>query len=183
MQKFDDLVKKCKKYTRIVVSGPQRSGTTYMAKQLSESLNYEHADEYSFSIRNLGMFKQKLDKENIVIQAPALTHILAEINHPRTLVIWMKRDFDDVKRSEDRIGWHPKDSSWEFAIYLQRFVNHFDLIRSFDRSAPMKTKIFEDVQSPKMKVDWLYVDYEIAESSPNYIKPENRKNFHSKQTK
>jgi hypothetical protein len=47
----------------------------------------------------------------------------------------------------------------------------------------MKTKIFEDVQSPKMKVDWLYVDYEIAESSPNYIKPENRKNFHSKQTK
>ena len=81
-----------------------------MAKQISESLNYEHADEYSFSIRNLIMFKQKLDKEKIVIKAPALTHILSEINHPRTLVIWMKRDFDDVKRSEDRIGWHPKDS-------------------------------------------------------------------------
>ena len=57
------------------------------------------------------------------------------------------------------------------------------MIRSFDRSAPMKTEIFEKVQSPNMQVDWIYVDYEIAESSPNYIKPENRKNFHSKQTK
>lgn len=181
IENWQDLLNKCKKYKRIVVSGPQRSGTTYTAKQLSEDLNYIHVDEFDFGINYYDKFLKKLKQNNVVVQAPALTHELERINLKDTLVIWMSRDFIDIEKSEDKINWHPKESKIEFKKYLDKFVFSTEKINSFSRSAPMKTYIFENVQCLKMKVDWIYVSYNALQTSSNYVSAEKRKNFKAKQ--
>lgn len=182
MKNWQDLLDKCKRYKRIVVSGPQRSGTTYTAKQLSIDLEYRHVDEFEFGINFYDRFIQKLGTENVVIQAPAITHELERIDLKDTLVIWMCRDFKDIEKSEDKINWHPRESIHEFNKYLRKFKNIVDKIKEFSRSAPMKTYVFKNIQKEKMKTDWTYVEYELLETSPNYISKEIRKGFKAKQT-
>lgn len=178
---WDELILKCTNYSKIIVSGPQRSGTTYTAKQLAKSLNYIHIDEYQYGVNSIKHFASFLNKNNLVIQAPALTHILDQIKSKDTLIIWMCRSFEDIANSEDRIDWHPKYSVIEFTKYYNKYPNMRDVIKSFERSAPMKTYFFENVQKDKMFVDWTYVDYSILESSPGYISPDKRNNFKPKQ--
>jgi hypothetical protein len=178
---WDELISKCSRYTRIIVSGPQRSGTTYTAKQLAKDLNYIHIDEGQYGVHSIKHFAGFLKKNNVVIQAPALTHILDQIKSADTLIIWMRRSFEDIANSEDRIDWHPKYSNIEFNKYYNKYPNMRDVIESFERSAPMKTYFFENVQRDNMSTDWLDVDYSILESSPGYISTDKRKNFKPKQ--
>lgn len=92
-----------KKFTHLIVTGPQRSGTTFVAKVLADALKYKHVDElenvelhhaqtcnhsnYTFSRDpEHSKFQCKncwselfISRESIVAQRPVYSHLLHEL--------------------------------------------------------------------------------------------------------
>ena len=114
-------------YSRIIISGPQRSGTTYFARALAKKLNYVWIDELDetpnmtkadgselilpiwesqegaeFDISNkLRLFEAT---EPFVAQRPVWSNILHKLPvDKQTLVVFMARNCLDVFESQNRI--------------------------------------------------------------------------------
>lgn len=180
-KKLLELIKN--KYKRVIVSGPQRSGTTYMSDILSKDLGYTNYDEMTFVVSDYNKFYSLLEKENIVIQAPGLTHLLDEIFQKETLIIFMQRADEDIILSEDRINWHPYHSKKEFNKYKKKYIDYINKIDEFERASPMKKWFWENIQKTNMKCDFLDIPYDITKQTSGYIEKEARKKFRSKQIK
>eukprot|EP00965_Chrysotila_dentata_P221170 6192231-Pleurochrysis_carterae.AAC.2 len=106
-------------YDIILVTGPQRSGTTWVACALASSLNYTLFDErhpitggndtLRALQRTFGYLR--LHKQRAVIQSPMATQILHLLpTWPGLLVMFLARNCLDVFRSQNKIdkalgGW------------------------------------------------------------------------------
>lgn len=173
----------CRYYNYIIVSGPQRSGTTYVAKELATEIKYEHIDEFKHGIARFDKMLNFVENNPKVIQAPALSHMLHKITKEKTLVVFMMRNNSDISLSEDRIGWHDNHSKTEFAKYKESFPERVKRINNFKRCAPMKKWIWKRHQRVEMQIDYLELPFDFISQSKGYIKKEERKNFKKKQTK
>tara|TARA_Y100000310_G_C20361274_1_gene659083 strand:+ start:120 stop:746 length:627 start_codon:yes stop_codon:yes gene_type:complete len=188
---YIDLVKKLKKYNIIIVSGPQRSGTTYCSYILSKNLSYSNIDETIYNTHDEDHFLSLFNQNNtqpssgIVIQAPAMSHLLHKINaNNKLIVLFMRRNNKEIFRSEDRINWHTLEYPTEIKKYHKTFS--FDLNEFFKlglyRNSIMKYYFWEK-QKQSMNVDFLEVDYNILSQTDEFIPMEKRKDFNSKQIK
>jgi len=125
-------------FEKIIISGPQRSGTTFFAAALAKHLGYIHADESMhlnlpsrrsrsavISLRRETRFEDILDiKENVVLQRPTWSHRLHKLldgitmaERPlasRVFVAFMARNCLDVFRSQNslRAGDFDFDTGW-----------------------------------------------------------------------
>jgi hypothetical protein len=89
--------------SRIVVTGPQRSGTTISMQILAHDLGYEAVREEEIDVDNLQKFFRLLDKkERFVLQAPGLCSFAHAL--PCTVVL-VRRKIEQVIHSQQRIGW------------------------------------------------------------------------------
>ena len=93
-------------YDRIVVLGPQRSGTTFTAKAISNTLgeDWHYIDEGQFRTKNTKQFKGLWKRDHHVFQAPGLTHLIHEYAGKNDLVVFMVRRWSDILRSVKRIS-------------------------------------------------------------------------------
>ena len=103
------------RYTKIIVSGPQRSGTTFFAKALAAHLGYEHWDENRQGTINTDGGTLKLNGNTplsmvlkvprlMVLQRPQLSHIIHKLpESPEVFVAFLARNCLDVFRSQNRI--------------------------------------------------------------------------------
>lgn len=173
----------CKNYKYIIISGPQRSGTTYVSEELATELNYRHVDEMEHGIFQINKMLSFIGTMPVVIQAPALSHKLHTISNKDTLVVFMMRNDHEITESEDRINWHKKHSQGEFNNYAREFVENKDKINSFKRCAPMKKWIWNNLQKNEMQVSCTELQYDLIKQSKGYIAKEDRTNFKKKQTK
>ena len=173
----------CKYYDYIIISGPQRSGTTYVAKELAFELEYDYIDEFKHGIARFKKMLSFIENKPKVIQAPALSHKLHKITNEKTLVVFMMRNNHDISLSEDRIGWHDKHANTEFAKYKESFPERIERINDFKRSAPMKKWIWKRCQKKEMQIDYLELPFEFISQSKGYVVKEERVNFKKKQTK
>ena len=53
-----------KGYKRIIIVGPQRSGTTFTSRALANTLNFRNVDEGEFMVRDVDMFRNIIKQEN-----------------------------------------------------------------------------------------------------------------------
>jgi len=157
-----------KEYDKILVSGPQRSGTRICAKMIANDLAYEYVDEDDFKISNLGRLKKVMEKSKIVVHCPAVSRWLHELVANDVLIIFMRRDIEDIIASQERIGWN--DS------FQLRFYNTDEGIIS-----KVKYGFWEAVQKPLIK-HWLEVEYKSLTEHPLWIPKDRRKNFKPRQT-
>lgn len=96
-------------FDRILVTGPQRSGTRICAKMIARDLGYRFVDEREFDTANLRKLEILLDtEEKIVVQCPALSSYIHALEAPNALVIWMDRDPEEIAASQERIRWSAK---------------------------------------------------------------------------
>ncbi len=109
-----DLAKVC---NTIVVSGCQRSGTTYCAQAIAKSLNFTHHDEEDFGVDNFTNFL-KLARADYkkVIQAPAILHKLKSVEMTALIVI-MTRDEKEVASSMIKHSWFKNHGQEEFSKF------------------------------------------------------------------
>ena len=147
--KYLDLLPLIKgKFSKIIVTGPQRSGTTFTSKVIAKDLGFKCIDEREF---NNTQFEQAFDlvKEtpNVVIQSPAISHMChhwALIEN--CCVIWMIRDTEQILSSPRTKKW--MKWGWdqhEIDTYSKSFPN---LKIKYNNMWEMKHKIWEKFQSP-----------------------------------
>lgn len=107
-----------KKWERILVTGPQRSGTRIASQMIAHDTDYWFVGEEDFGVDSLNRLWKKLQtSRNIVVQGPAIAcyvHLLGVID-PGLAVVMMIRDLEDIKASEERIFWR-----WEMPELIRQ---------------------------------------------------------------
>jgi hypothetical protein len=161
---FEDLVIE----SRIVVTGPQRSGTRIAAQMIAEDTGHRYVDEADFTFVDDRKWREVLKDENIVVQCPAMLKPIVDRRDPKLFVVLMRRDLAAIHKSQDRIDWH------EYEIYeLQRFgLTEGD-------SAAIKYDYWDTQPHPPR---YLEVDYDVLMQHPRYLPPTKRTDFGPHQT-
>lgn len=168
---FEDLME----FNRIIVTGPQRSGTRITAKIIAHDLNYKYVDERAIDIDSIYRMAEALMLDGVVIQAPALcrfVHILSR--QPETLIVMVIRDLAKIKESQERILW-----GWETVeqIYYE------DLYGAAAYETDIaKIKYMTWDQQKKIIEHWREVYYENLAGHQLWIPEEKRAGFTSSQT-
>ena len=162
------LVKQCSGYKRILVAGPQRSGTTFTAKALAKSLGVQFIDESD----NPGKF----DCDSYVWQFASRAHTLHE-RYDYDLVIWMNRDKKEVEDSEKRIEWE-----WFDMHRTEYFAVFGKEAKEFDSNYDMKHHYWSSVQKDLIDAKVIEFNYSDLKDAPGYLEKEERKHFWNKQT-
>lgn len=147
-------------YPPIVVTGPQRSGTTIASQILASDLDRQAVDESEFTMG--------ADYTNCVIQLPqALDHfILLQHVYPGVQFLFVRRDPLDIIQSMKRIQWC-KDDVHDWDVFLERYVvSRLLLWNHIKQQAP-------DACSE--------IDYEALSDHPFFVDKDKRQKFTSKQ--
>lgn len=152
---------------RIVVTGPQRSGTTICAQMIAYDTGFQFIDETVYGVDDELSFRRLLGRKRIVIQAPALLKTICDYP-PAATVVLMRRPIEEIHASEERIGWN---YNW-LPVELGRFgLTEGDV-------AEVKYAYW-DKHHP---LNHIEVQYHRLEGHPFWVPAEKRTEFTAKQT-
>ena len=157
-------------FSKILVTGPQRSGTRIVAKMIAHDNGIRYISEQQVSIKSVRRANEflKLD-EPLVIQCPGLCHCIEEFTSPDVLIIIVVRSIEDIKASQKRIRWNRFQ-----ATELRRYGKTSGVI------SEIKYKHWK-LQRTKI-VNWIEIRYEDLKDHPMFVPKEKRKNFKWNQT-
>ena len=196
------------KYSKIVVSGPQRSGTTYFSAALAKYLAYDHWDELrsqkvqidsnkTVHVRgNTNMTDILLIPRKMVLQRPAMSHVLHTYPaHPELLVIFMARNCLDVFRSQNRIfsgngqngnvGWtckYGRKIEWNHYNSNPVLRQHADSMH--DMICTIKQQVYKRYQRKLMKkngISTISISYNSLKTFPFFKNASDRKHYRPKE--
>ena len=181
-----------KGYKRIIIVGPQRSGTTFTSQALANTLNFRNVDEDEFNVRDVDMFRNIMKQENIVVQAPAMTCRIQSLIGKDDLVVFMSRKWSDIVK-----GVYRKNgslSNWilmETMFNIERYYfNEYDNTAGdfFDKHVNKDSyyldayyNMWKYYQS-KLIPNCIALKYESMKSHPMWLNKDQRENFGNKQT-
>lgn len=157
-------------FDKVLVAGPQRSGTRICAKAIAHDTKLKYIDERTFG----GVSREQFEKvfnssHNVVIQCPAMSHCIEEFDAVDVAILFMHRDIDDIIASQERIGW-PCEKA-QLAKY------------GLDEGIISKVRYahWENYQKPLIQnaFDIMYTD---LESHPLWVPKEQREDFKWQQT-
>ena len=151
-------------FLKIVVIGPQRSGTRFAAYALSEDLLYHFADQTAIGLTNFGLMKKVLDQhDRVVVQGTGCTAKIHELNRKDVLVVWVRRNTADVLASQKRIHW---PESCERPRIPKPYCDVEPLCEG-------RYQYWNEVQ--KLSVPhWIEIDYESLRKHPLFVDRETR---------
>jgi len=159
---FEELKNK-----RVLVTGPQRSGTTICSRIISHDANLEYIDEDQVGVDSLILVNDLFEtRKNFVLQAPAISRLCHLIR--ADVVVFMIRNIKDIIASQERVNWQCE------AIELKKYNKTEGVI------AEEKYKFWYYFQKQHI-INYLEVKYESLEKHKLFIK--DRKNFKIRQWK
>jgi hypothetical protein len=162
-------------FANILVTGPQRSGTTIAAHMIAHDLDMCYVDEDDLGWHGSGTNDESLLRKllavgvNNVIQAPACAHICHTLPED-CVVVFMRRDVEDVVASEERIKWGCE------RVEFQKYPEEY-------RATPIshsKYLYWEEVQRDNIAHAYE-VEYDSLRGHPLWVEKEHRKNFGTRQ--
>jgi hypothetical protein len=157
-------------FKKILVTGPQRSGTRICAKMIAYDTGYEFIDEVSLSMDGLYKLNHFLEeKRPLVIQCPVLCRYIHMFKGDKIAIVLMRRELDDIVKSQERIGWQ-----WEW-LELARYDLYDGII------AETKYQFWEQYQKERIQ-NSFEIEYESLVAHPLWITKDLRQNFHPIQT-
>ena len=181
-----------KGHKRIIIVGPQRSGTTFTSRALAKTLKFKNIDEDRFDVRDINLFRDVIKQENIVVQAPAMTCRIQTLVGKDDLVVFMRRKWSDIVK-----GVHRKNgflSNWimmntMFDVERYNFCEYdLNCAKIFDeyvkKDTPYLTAYYSMWKHYQSKVisNCIALDYESMKSHPMWLDKDQRKDFSDKQT-
>ena len=157
-------------FSKILVTGPQRSGTRIVAKIIAHDNNIRYVDEREIGMKGIEKVERLLkNDERVVIQCPGLCHCIHEFHAVNHLVVMVIRDIEDIIRSQKRIKW---------GRFEKRELKYYGETKGviskvkYDRWEGQKSLI----------PNWLEVKYDDLEDHPLFIPKEERRSFKWNQT-
>ena len=190
-----------KGYDRVIITGPQRSGTTFVCEAIAQTLGFKAVDEGIYVGRNRDGRTQRFicntKDKNIVVQAPTMVYNIHTLVGENDLVIFMKRKWSDIVKSLYRIAKQQRPdnhlSNW---ISMNTMYDIEKYHWSLDDSKCRE--VYEEVvdrnsyylDAPyKMWKNYLVknipnsitLNYESMKSHPMWIDKKDRESFSQKQ--
>ena len=157
-------------FSRIFVTGPQRSGTRICARMIAHDTGYDYIDETDFQYDSLYLLFSLLEKkERVVIQCPVLCRYAHLFSEDRSAVVLMRRKIREIFRSQKRITW-----AWEW-LERDRYG------RTKGNIAEIKYEYWEKHQKRKIKHSFE-IEYESLVHHPLWLPKEKRTSFSPDQT-
>lgn len=157
---------------KLFVTGPQRSGTTFIANCLARSFSVPFIDESEFDAYFYGKFKYLAkQQENWVVHGPALFHNIFDVlnDFPDVTFVVIRRDINEIIASQTRISWPDTH---------ERI--HMNVVPGDNR--PISQIKYETWDKwKKLLPSWVEYKYDDFEVHPLFVPKERRENFHSKQ--
>jgi hypothetical protein len=158
-------------YKKIVVTGPQRSGTRIGAQMIAADTGHRFVDEAEFLIKDAGLFREFLLQDGIVVQAPHMLKDVVDDPPPGIFIVLMRRDLEHVHASAQRIGW------------TENFGGNTTELKKFGLTEGDSAAVkYEYWDSHDKTVPYLELDYECLRAHPMYVTDEQRKGFGHWQT-
>ena len=93
------------RHRKIVVTGPQRSGTRIASKMIAADTGHAFVDERAFRTHDVALWRQILTRDKLVVQSPGMFKEVLDDPPPDIFVVVMRRPLDSIHASEDRIEW------------------------------------------------------------------------------
>jgi hypothetical protein len=173
-----------KEHSRILVTGPGRSGTRICAKMVANDTGLPYIDEVE--IPNLFIIGQEvkaiedLSQDSFVLHCPTICRYLLDL--PKDLfIIFMLRDPAEIKKSQQRVSVRRKSLEREYNKYgFSRFFSS-GLPRTYDDIIAIKHRFWETKQKPSLR-NYMEIQYYDLMAHPMWIEPEKRRNFRWNQT-
>lgn len=170
-----------KKFSKILVSGAQRSGTTFLSNVLSEDLSYKLYDE----LKNVEDFLSI--KVNSVSQAPSMSSLLHKIPEQNgVVVIFVSRNCNDIIASCEKLKWgeinwnnYPGGEISEREILKRNCSNY---LNKNAHSSYIKQNFWMSHQMHVMQVPYINISYDFLQDHPKFKSKNQRANFKAKQT-
>ena len=165
-----------KKFSKILVTGTQRSGTSICARIISEELGLDYYDEDDFGVHSFAKLQQLIESTSQgVYHCPAISSQVHLFND--LLVVFVLRDIRDVILSQKRINWFYENADEELRKYgiNPTESNRLNLYN-------IKLKYWHDVQS-KMLKNTLEIDFNDLKNHHLFINKRDRVNFKPRQCK
>jgi hypothetical protein len=169
-----------KKFSKILVSGPQRSGTTFLSNVLSEDLNYKLHDE----LKNVDDFLSV--KGESVSQAPSMSSLLHKIPEQNgVVVIFVSRNCNDIISSCEKLKWG--EINWnnyhggEIAERGILKLNCPNYLNKNAHSSYIKQNFWMSHQMHVMKVPYINASYDFLQDHPKFKSKDQRAEFNAKQ--
>lgn len=158
------------RYRKILVTGPQRAGTTIAARMISADTGMRYVDEDEFLRDRRDLLAPFLESdEPMVIQCPALCRYAHELVNDRDAVVLMRREPADIIASQRRIGWNAE------RLELSRYGLKEGVI------ARVKYAYWETHQRQRI-VNAIELPYESLAGHRLWVDPLQRSNFAPRQT-
>jgi hypothetical protein len=158
-------------HKRIVVTGPQRSGTRIGAKMIAADTGHQFVDEAEFLIKDGDLFREFLLRDDVVVQAPHMLKDVVDDPPPGIFIVLMRRDLDQIHASAARIGW------------TENFSGNTKELKKFGLTEGDSAAVKYDYWDTHDKsVPFLEVAYESLRDHPLYVPDEQRQSFGHWQT-
>jgi hypothetical protein len=157
--------------SRIVVTGPQRSGTRIAARMIANDTGHRFVDELEFGVRDEQRWREVLRGEQIVVQAPCMLKECVDDPPAGIFIVLMRRGLAEIHASEHRIGW----DRWPDgnALELRKF--------GLADGDSAQTKYHYWMSREKL-APFLELDYESLRQHPFFIPDRLRRKFTPLQT-
>lgn len=176
---YTEAQKTIQRFSKILVSGPQRSGTTIAAKIISKDFDLQYIDETAVRTYDEDRALRIITgMHDFVLQCPGLCAWLHALGEPDVLIVFMMRDIMDTIASEKRINW-----LWDKQEYKQ-YRRAFGNVPGYQEYRPIsshKRIIWHDRQRGIVE-NFVELDYESLADHPLWMPKEKRKDFKPKQT-
>ena len=156
-------------FKRIIVTGPQRSGTNAAAHMIAHDTGFRFIDSIPGNGREWTWHLERLQQmSGVVKHAPFLARYIHNFADDDTMLVFMRRDLDAILRSQGRIGWKdPKE--------LRRYPG-----ATLETIAARKYSWWESHSRPRCVWYWD-LPYEDLARHPLWVPPEQRINFRPRQ--
>lgn len=159
-------------YRVILVSGPQRAGTTIATEAIARTLHYRAVREEEYGTHDVDRWRTLIDAGfHLIIQCPAMSHLLHVVADRDVLVVFMKRDIADIVASQERVNWP--------ALEKRRALGKYNADEG--EPAPLKYTFWHDVQRDLIE-NWIELDYEALSTHPLWVPQAQRRHFGPRQT-
>ncbi len=168
--KNPSMFKHLARHSVILVTGPQRAGTTICARIIAADTGHEYIDENEYGPHNKTMWLHTIAcYENVVVHCPAMCRYVHEVGG--VFVVMAYRNVADIANSQERIGWGKANEALELARYK----------KAEDPVAAIKYDFWRKYQRTTI-TNWLEVEYKNLAAHPLWIDKRERATFGPRQT-
>lgn len=159
------FIEQLSRFKSVLVTGPQRSGTTIAAHILSAELKKRYVDENEIGIYDWVRALRLMSEEPSVIQAPGLMYFCTMFVRPEFALVIMRRSLNEIHSSEERIGWRTVYGGANVQAENDRYQATFGVTAIDGDIAAMKYDIWETRQK-KTCSNAFELEYNDLKSHP-----------------